>query len=60
MSSASSPDMKLGIGHVLFVDIFAYSKSVLTEQREELQTLAAKPSGLSSISLTKEINQHPA
>jgi len=39
MSSASSSDVKLEIGHVLFIDIVGYSKLLITEQREQLQTL---------------------
>src|SRR6516164_6948754 len=37
--SASSSDVKLEIGHVLFIDIVGYSKLLITEQREQLQTL---------------------
>ena len=39
MSSASSSDVKLEIGHVLFIDIVGYSKLLITEQRNQLQTL---------------------
>jgi TolB-like protein/Tfp pilus assembly protein PilF len=39
MSSASSSGVKLEIGHVLFIDIVGYSKLLITEQREQLQTL---------------------
>src|SRR5436190_5965524 len=39
MSSASSSGVKLEIGHVLFIDIVGYSKVLITEQREQLQTL---------------------
>jgi len=39
MSPASSSDVKLEIGHVLFIDIVGYSKLLITEQREQLQTL---------------------
>jgi class 3 adenylate cyclase len=31
--------VKLEIGHVLFIDIVGYSKLLITEQREQLQTL---------------------
>src|SRR6516165_5625572 len=37
--SASSSDVKLEIGHVLFIDIVGYSKLLITEQQEQLQTL---------------------
>ena len=39
MSSASSSDVKLEIGHVLFIDIVGYSKLLITEQSEQLDTL---------------------
>src|SRR6201987_4980562 len=39
MASASSSDVKLEIGHVLFIDIVGYSKLLITDQREQLQTL---------------------
>ena len=34
MSSASSADVKLEIGHVLFIDIVGYSKLLINEQSE--------------------------
>ena len=39
MSSASFSDVKLEIGHVLFIDIVGYSKLLITEQTNQLQTL---------------------
>src|SRR4029077_6937829 len=39
MSSASSADVKLEIGHVLFIDIVGYSKLLINEQSEQLQKL---------------------
>src|SRR6266496_173393 len=39
MASAASSGVKLEIGHVLFIDIVGYSKLLITEQREQLQTL---------------------
>src|SRR6478672_11041593 len=39
MSSASSSDVKLEIGHVLFIDIVGYSKLLINEQSEQLQNL---------------------
>jgi TolB-like protein/Tfp pilus assembly protein PilF/class 3 adenylate cyclase len=39
MSSASSSDVKLEIGHVLFIDIVGYSKLLITEQSEQMQKL---------------------
>src|SRR6516225_9076077 len=37
--SASSSDVKLQIGHVLFIDIVGYSKLLINEQSERLQKL---------------------
>ena len=39
MSSASSSDVKLEIGHVLFIDIVGYSKLLINEQSERIQEL---------------------
>src|SRR6476646_1820462 len=39
MPSASSSDVKLEIGHVLFIDIVGYSKLLINEQSEQLQKL---------------------
>jgi TolB-like protein/Tfp pilus assembly protein PilF len=39
MSPEHSSDVKLEIGHVLFIDIVGYSKLLITEQSARLQTL---------------------
>jgi class 3 adenylate cyclase len=39
MASEDSSDLKLEIGHVLFIDIVGYSKLLITEQSERLQML---------------------
>src|SRR6184192_2719044 len=39
MPSERSSDVKFEIGHVLFIDIVGYSKLLITEQSEQLQTL---------------------
>src|SRR5215831_18655318 len=39
MSAESSSELKFEIGHVLFIDIVGYSKLLITEQSEQLQTL---------------------
>src|SRR5437667_9768370 len=39
MLSEQSSDVKFEIGHVLFIDIVGYSKLLITEQSEQLQTL---------------------
>jgi hypothetical protein len=38
MQSEQSSDVKFEIGHVLFIDIVGYSKLLITEQSELLQT----------------------
>src|SRR5438132_7071370 len=39
MLSEQSSDVKFEIGHVLFIDIVGYSKMLISEQSEQLQTL---------------------
>jgi hypothetical protein len=39
MSAERSSDVKFEIGHVLFIDIVGYSKLLINEQSERLQTL---------------------
>jgi TolB-like protein/Tfp pilus assembly protein PilF len=39
MPSDHSSDVKFEIGHVLFIDIVGYSKLLITEQSDQLQTL---------------------
>ena len=39
MPSESSSDVKFEIGHVLFIDIVGYSKLLINEQSEHIQTL---------------------
>ena len=41
MPSESASDVRLEIGHVLFIDIVGYSKLLITEQSDQLQTLKA-------------------
>ena len=38
---STSPDVKFEIGHVLFIDIVAYSKLLINEQRDQIQKLKA-------------------
>src|SRR3982751_6508217 len=39
MSADSSSGIKFDIGHVLFIDIVGYSKLLITEQSDQIQTL---------------------
>jgi hypothetical protein len=39
MSSQSPSELKFDIGHVLFIDIVGYSKLLIAEQSDQIQTL---------------------
>ena len=39
MPAERSSDVKFEIGHVLFIDIVGYSKLLINEQSEQIQTL---------------------
>src|SRR4029453_1421033 len=39
MSSGTSLEVKLEIGHVLFIDIVGYSQLLITQQSEQIETL---------------------
>ncbi len=39
MPEVQSSDVKLEIGHVLFIDIVGYSKLLITDQSQQLQKL---------------------
>src|SRR5262245_21113669 len=39
MSSGTSSEVKLEIGHVLFIDIVGYSQLLITQQSEQVETL---------------------
>ena len=39
MPSEQSSDVKFEIGHVLFIDIVGYSKLLINEQSDQIQTL---------------------
>jgi TolB-like protein/class 3 adenylate cyclase/Tfp pilus assembly protein PilF len=39
MSSGTSSEVKLEIGHVLFIDIVGYSQLLITQQSEQIETL---------------------
>jgi len=39
MSPELKPEIRLEIGHVLFIDIIGYSKLLISEQTEQMQTL---------------------
>ncbi len=41
MPSEPSSDVKLEIGHVLFIDIVGYSKLLINEQSDQIQKLKA-------------------
>jgi TolB-like protein/Tfp pilus assembly protein PilF len=39
MPTETAPELKLEIGHVLFIDVVGYSKLLITQQSEQLDTL---------------------
>src|SRR6202047_5053344 len=53
MSSESASDVKFEIGHVLFIDIVGYSKLLITEQSDQLQTLKAIVRGTEQVRIAE-------
>src|SRR5256712_10093796 len=53
MPPESSSDVKLEIGHVLFIDIVGYSKLLITEQSEQIQKLREIVRGTEQFRLAK-------
>ena len=53
MSATSSSDVKLEIGHVLFIDIVGYSKLLITEQTEQIQKLKEIVRGTEQVRLAE-------
>src|SRR6058998_1984798 len=53
MPSESSSDVKFEIGHVLFIDIVGYSKLLITEQSEQIQTLKEIVRGTEQVRLAE-------
>src|SRR5437879_13924974 len=52
-ASGSSSDVKFEIGHVLFIDIVGYSKFLINEQSEQIQTLKGIVRGTEQVSLAE-------
>src|SRR6266704_6147795 len=53
MSAEVKKEIQLEIGHVLFIDIVSYSKLLITEQSEQLQTLKQIARGTEQFRLGK-------
>src|SRR5205807_5289291 len=53
MTSERSPDVKFEIGHVLFIDIVGYSKLLINEQSEQIQTLKQIVRGTEQVRLAE-------
>jgi TolB-like protein/Tfp pilus assembly protein PilF len=53
MASEFKKEIELEIGHVLFIDIISYSKMLITEQSEQLQTLKQILRGTEQFRLAK-------
>jgi TolB-like protein/Flp pilus assembly protein TadD len=52
-SSDSSSDIKFEIGHVLFIDIVGYSRLLITEQSDQIQTLKEIVRGTEQVRLAE-------
>src|SRR3954467_940423 len=50
---ASPSDLKFDIGHVLFIDIVGYSKLLINEQSEQIQTLKEIVRGTEQVRLAE-------
>jgi hypothetical protein len=53
MPPDSSSDVKLAIGHVLFIDIVGYSKLLINEQSNQIQTLKEIVRGTEQVRLAE-------
>src|SRR6202045_977219 len=53
MPSEPSSDVKFEIGHVLFIDIVGYSKGLINEQSDQLQTLREIVRGTEQVHLAE-------
>src|SRR6201987_1105329 len=53
MSADSSSDVKFEIGHVLFIDIVGYSKLLINEQSDQIDTLKKIVRGTEQVRLAK-------
>src|SRR4029077_8667083 len=53
MSAEVKKEIQLEIAHVLFIDIVSYSKLLITEQSEQLQTLKQIVRGTEQFQLAK-------
>src|SRR5882672_8968408 len=53
MSSEHSSDVKFEIGHVLFIDIVGYSKLLINEQSDQVQTLKQIVRGTEQVRLAE-------
>src|SRR6202035_3265231 len=53
MSASSSSEVKFEIGHVLFIDIVGYSKLLINEQSERLETLKKIVRGTEQVRLAE-------
>ena len=60
MPSAPSSDVKFEIGHVLFIDIVGYSKLLINQQSEQLETLKKIVRGTEQFRLVEAERQTPA
>src|ERR1700680_981129 len=53
MSNDNGPEVKFEIGHVLFIDIVGYSKLLINQQSEQIQTLKEIVRGTEQVRLAE-------
>src|SRR5438874_3727686 len=53
MAADATKEIQFEIGHVLFIDIVGYSKLLITEQTEQIQTLKAIVRGTEQVRLAE-------
>ena len=60
MSLGTSSELKFDIGHVLFIDIVGYSKLLLAEQSNQMQTLREIVRGTEQFKKAESLTAAPA
>ena len=55
MSADPQPDIQFEIGHILLMDIIGHSKLLITDQRQQLQTLDEISATLAAISGNRSV-----
>jgi hypothetical protein len=58
MPAKSDLDVRLEIGHVLFIDIVGYSKLLINEQSEQIQKLKQIVRGTEQFRIAEAVQKH--